>query len=401
MAASVKNYYDAILLDPVLKAIIRREEDKSVFSKRLQRSARGIIKDIRGNYIVSKTEIYGEQGIGARGRKENYPTARESGFLDAKVGLKRNYASIECWGDERILSDTPRSEEAVTSIILDKGRSIMENFAIDQARQYWGDGSGELAKVDTTQTGVTTIKVSKTQYLRRNMLIDIHESSVIEDRAILEVSKKNKTIKIDGAAVNVTDGTVITRADSKDKEMIGVPSMVDDGTVLDEYENIKRSEFEEWASLALYGQGNPFDLTVLDELFTKLIYDYDGNPTIAYMDSTTLLSIVYLCKKKGLAMSTVKLELGYEAPQYITPKGPVALIVEKECPANTFATIDESTLSLRRPRPPHFIKGVDGFWMPHPDKDMDYARLRYYSELFCLEPWKNAKYTGYQSAVGS
>ena len=62
--------------------------------------------------------------------------------------------------------------------------------------------------------------------------------------------------------------------------------------------------------------------------------------------------------------------------------------------------LTENTISLRRPNKPEFIPGAVGFWNPHPDKDMDFAHMRYLAEMFCLEPWKNAKYVNYVAAVG-
>jgi len=365
----------------------------------LQRNSR----DIRGDWIISKTEIQGEQGFGARDRGGAYPTAKEAGFLDAKVRLKRNYGSLECYGEDRILSESGKTEEAVVSIIVHKGKSFQENFAVDMERQYWGTGSGEMAKVATSDTGINTFAVDKTQYLRRNMYIDIHEGTPVENRTITAVSKKNKTITVDGATFDVTAGSIITRADAKDLEILGLPIVVDDGVYIagaNEYENIKRDEFEEWQALVMNGNGEPFDLTVLDELMVRGIHDYDADYSAAYMDWKTLLSIMYLVKKKGITMNTLDLELGYKAPLYVTPKGPIPLIIDKNCPEFSIWPLTESSISLRRPSPPEFIGGVRGYWMPHPDKDMDYARMRYLAEMFCLEPWKNAKYVNYVSAVG-
>jgi len=400
VAASVQAPKDAILLDVVLKALIKREENRSVFGKRLIRNS----LDIRGKKIISKTEIQGEEGFGARGRGGAYPHAQEFGTLDAEALLKRNYGSLECYGEDRILSARPKTDEAVVSIIVHKGKSFSENFAVDMERQYWGTGSGEMGKVSTTESSVNIVKVNKTQYFRRNMYIDIHEGTVVENRSITAVSKKNKTITVDGAAFNVTAGSIITRADSKDLEILGLPIMVDDGVYIagaNEYENIKRDEFEEWQALVMDGKGDPFDLTVLDELMVRGIHDYDADYSAAYMDWKTLLSIMYLLKKKGITMNTIKLELGYEAPVYITPKGPIPLIVDKNAPEHSIWPLTESVISLRRPNSPEFIPGTNGYWSPHPDKDMDFAHMRYLAEMFCLEPWKNAKYVNYVSAVGT
>lgn len=399
MAATVQDYKDAILLDVVLKGLIKKEENRSVFGKRMVRNSR----DIRGDWIISKTEIQGEQGFGARGRGGTYPTAMEAGFLDAKVALKRNYGSLECYGEDRILSESGKTEEAVVSIIVHKGVSFQENFSVDMERQYWGIGNGEMAQVATTDTAVNTVVVDKTQYLRRNMYIDIHEGTVVENRTITAVSKKNKTITVDGAAFDVTAGSIITRADAKDLEIVGLPIIVDDGVYIagaNEYENIKRDEFEEWQALVMNGDGDPFDLTVLDELMVRGVYDYDADYSAIYLDWKTQLSIMYLIKKKGITMNTVKLELGYEAPVYITPKGPVPLIIDRNAPEFSLWPLTESTIQLRRPNKPQFIPGAVGYWNPHPDKDMDFAHMRYLAEMFCLEPWKNAKYVNYVSAVG-
>lgn len=397
MAATQQTYYDAILLDVVLRAMIKREENWSPFAKRLQRNNR----DIMGDYIVGKMQIAGEEGFGARGRGGIYPTSSEGGFLDIKIALKRNYGSIECYGEDRFLG-RGKPEEAVTNIIAHKAASFIENFALDMQRQYWGNGSGELAKVAADDTAVNTITVNKVQHLRRGMIIDIHEGAVIENRKITARSPKNKTITFDGAAANVTSGSIITRADAKDLEMVGLQQIVDDGVTYNEFQNIERQTFEEWASLLVDGEGNAFDLNLFDEMICKQIYDYGSRPSGLFFDSKTLLSIVYLAGKKKMDLTPVKIQLGFEVPSYTTPVGNLPMIVDPEVPEFSSWSFQEDTLELRRPGTPMWIPGIiGGYWMPHPDKDMDYAHMRYLCEMFCLQPWKNARYDNYVSAVGT
>lgn len=398
MAATAKTFYDALLLDVILPGVHQRYKNKSVFLKRIERTDR----DIRGKKIIFQIEVQGEQGMGATARGGTYPTASEAKYIESQVDVKRNYAEITAYGEDFIMSEKGwQNREAHMPLMAKKGASLIENFAIDMARQAWSKGDGELGKVDGAQSSVTTIKVKDVKYFRRGQIVDIHEGSVIEDRTINSVSRKHTTITISGAAVNVTDNTVISRANAKEYEMLGMQAAIDDGDILDEYENIKRTEFEEWASYVQKGEGAPFSLTSLDEMFTRQINDYDGHPDRCYMDADTLLSIVYLQKLKKTDMTPTKIELGYEAPTYMTPGGPVPLVIDPDIPGLGFYSVQHSTVSLRRPRPPHWVEGVMGYWMPTSTSDTYYAHLRYLSEIFVEEAWRNAKYTGYTSAVST
>ena len=396
MAASLQEYYDGVLHDVVLKGLIYLTKNDTVFSKRLKSTSQGV--DIKGKLIKSTTMIRAEQGLGMRARGAlTYPLTSKGKLLIAESDWKYGYGAIEVGGPEAMQSDKAADIEAVVSVITLKGSSLGESYATDRNRQYFGDGAGTLAKVKADQLGVTTIDVDDTRYIDDGMIIDIHEGSVIENRVVESVDDDANTIDISGVVVNVTDATVITRADSKDNEIEGLAKMISDtGTYL----NISRATFAKWRSYVKDGKGEPFNLDVINEMFVKAIHRKKARPSICYTDDLTLLYLIYLLEKKGIKMDTIKIELGYEVPVYIAPEiGRVPIHVEMHCQKQTFYGIDERFISLRQIKEPWFAAGTYGHWIEDQTEDKMLAKLKWYGNIFSRDPSKHMKYHNYKSPM--
>ena len=382
---AILSYQERILKDVVLKGIIQTELENSVLQARLKRTSR----DIKGNYVESITQIQREQGIETGARAGTWPTASGGEFLTAKMLLRYMRGKITIDGPDRVCSEGS-SDEAVASIAVLKGNSLMSSWAEDASRQMWGDGSGTLCAVSGGQVGVTTIVVDSVKYVRLGMIIDIHESTPITDRKITAIDNGETgnplSITISGEVVTVTDTTVITRANSKDTEIRGFGAMLGTTAYTDTYANIPRADYPDWRAFLMDCEGAAITFQMLNEFFIKLCTERGSTPSICYCDVNTMLYIQYLWDKFGIKTATRKIELGHEVPTFQTPKGQVPIETELFCPDKTLVAVDERFLTLREASKPFWVPGTHGSWITDATNDFDIARLKWYVELLNTNP---------------
>lgn len=378
------SYQDRILRDVVLPAIINTERSNSILQARLKRTSR----DIKGNYIESITQIKSEQGIGAGARGGAWPTQSAAEFLTAKMLLKYNRATIEVTGPDAAASNKASRDEAFASIVVMKGNSIKDSFAQDISRQLWGDGSGVLCKVDGNQSGVTTIKVNTTKYLKMGMIIDIDPAGIIKaGREIIGIDPDASTLTISGNPINVNNNDIITRSGAYNYELTGLKAMLGTTAYDDVYANISRAEYSNWRACLEDMNGTALSLRAFREFITKLCFKHESVPSIIFCNSTTLNYLHYLWEKDGLRPVTRKIELGYEVPTVYTPKGDsVPVVVDENCFDNAIVALDERFITLRQVSDPEWAPGANGYWTVDSSVDKEVAHLRWYAELINVNP---------------
>ena len=103
----------------------------------------------------------------------------------------------------------------------------------NMGRALFGDGTGKLTTIPAMSGASNTITVDDTRNLKEGLVIDVYAdggSTPVSNgkaRRILSVSRKDKTITIDGDAVNFGKG-FITVQNSYGKEITGLNAIFDD-----------------------------------------------------------------------------------------------------------------------------------------------------------------------------
>ena len=372
-----KTYAEALLRDVYLPRIIKLERENTVLSARLIRTAR----DIRGAKVISPTMVQEEQGVGNRDRGGDLPTASDAEFVYAEATLKHAYGALTLYGQDRIMSEG-NSNEAIASILSTKVESLGNSFATDINRQFWGDGTGKLCKVTQTNTG-TTQTVDNVQYLRLGMLVNNNVGTPPTSVYIKKIEPLTNVITV-SASVTWTVDDLIYRIGNKDKEISGILTMVQDtGTYL----GVSRTDYPEWRSLLINYQANKLDIKILDELICRLISERDSIPSVLYTDEQTVRWIKYIYQQQGIPLDYMNIQLGYRAMSYVHPKGTIPIVIEPYCPKGYIYPLDERYITVRQPKPIHWMPGYDGnYWRVKEGYDYEVAHLRYYFEMFNINP---------------
>ncbi len=392
-----QSYADSLLRDKILPTIHNWLDKSSPFMDKLEKTSKDIIRDAKGNYIVSKQQIQNEQGVGARGKGELLPTPVAGEFLDAAWSCKYNYCQFDIYGQDKILSDT-NPNLAVVKVLTAKTESALTTFIRDRERQLYGDGSGTLASVAQAGDDVTTIVVDDVTFFERGMMIDIHETVPITNRQVTAIDPVAKTITISGNVIDVTAGTKITRYNAKNKEITGLrkalfpDSWTGASVTWGTYAGINRATYYEWRPQFFHNSGTLQNLTL--DMVNELVAacqdaDKSGETADAWlmMRRDLFLALVKMLQNKQVLGPITKINLGWEAPTFYSEKGPIPLVISSRVPANCIIYHNFRVASIRRPSKAQWMKGVnDQILRPVEGYDIFRATLFAYEEYVNLDP---------------
>jgi len=332
---------DLTALDKVLKEVyvpaVREQMQKAtILLSQVQRSSDNITGE--GKYAVVPLMLGYNEGIGARGDNEDLPTPKSSRYDKILVPIVSNYGRIYVTGKtiRQTRTDTGSFVRAVDSEI----NNMVIGLKRDINRQMFGNGTGTLATVNGNQNAVNTIVVSSTQYFRVGMSIDIHEATVIENREITSINKANSTITIDGSAVNVTNGTVITRNGSKDKEIYGLDNIVNTSNWL-----LNTSNVPEWSAnieTLPVGYTSQQLLDTLQKAYSDCEEIGEEIPDIAITTFTIRDKYASALTILRRIVNTLDLKYGFKGLEFNN----MAIVADNQCPSGVLYMLKSKHLLL-------------------------------------------------------
>ncbi|HYE72211.1 MAG TPA: hypothetical protein VEF04_02730, partial [Blastocatellia bacterium] len=212
-----------------------------------------------GSGFFGAINHYGNESGGAINETESFRTIDEENYAQWKVVPKVLVWPIEFSGLVAKAADS--DEEAFVNSVVDALDMAKERLLSDENRQFFGLGTGLLASpTGAVASDVTSFTVDSTQYLRRNMVIDIFQSTTktVDSKRITRVDRQNNVIHFAtslGAALNATSEIVKENirdsAASDGKEMMGLRGIVDDSTDLTTFQDINASTNDEWRAVRI------------------------------------------------------------------------------------------------------------------------------------------------------
>lgn len=197
---------------------------------------------------------YGNESVGAISETESFRTIDNENYAQWKVVPKVLVAPIEFSG--LVAKAAESDEEAFASAVVHALDMAKERLLSDENRQFFGLGTGLLASpTGAVVSDVLSFTVDSTQYLRKNMVIDIFQGATktVDSKRISRVDRQNNVVHFAtsiGAALTATSEIVKENirdsAASDGKEMMGLRGIVDDSTDLTTFQNINASTNDEW-----------------------------------------------------------------------------------------------------------------------------------------------------------
>lgn len=220
---------------------------------------------------------YGNEAGGALNETETFRTIDNENYTQYKVSPKIETWPIEFSGLSAAVADS--DEEAFANSVVDALDRAKERLMSDENRQFFGFGNGLLGNpAGNAASNVTSFSVSSSQYLRRNMVVDIFNGATktVDSIRISRVDRFNNVVYLAtslGAALITTDAIVKENvrdsAPTDGKEAMGLRGIVDDGTDLTTFQNIDTTANDEWKATRISASSG----NLTSDLLQRLIDD--------------------------------------------------------------------------------------------------------------------------------
>lgn len=375
------------------------------------------------------------EGTGSRSGLGNLPVAQNPAFESAIVRLKTNYSMVNA--EWRAIENATSSRTAFATFTEGILKPAEQSLADALDRQAAGFGAGVLCRISGISG--TTISINRgfgltdggpgyQAGLRRGM--SLVASANVDGSALRNGGAPAKVLTLNPAG-NSGNGTIVVDAvpsewavddflaigdaygndfpeNGVETQMVGITGSVDDGTVLNTYENISRTDYAEWRATRIDGNAAPYSGNVTPLLLMRIHDDARifGNGRIDTLVMTpNLYRSAYSQLGAGAAGLPQNVQSGaiQAGPKGIVAQsfgtGPVTLRSVVKLPAGRIYGLDSSTHGRIGTKLVAEWAMDDGrMWrqitVGGVAKDAWYAFLRTYGEFFCEDPRKNVIVSG-------
>lgn len=301
-----------VFQDPLFDSVVTHSQVIDLYEQndRVQEGPQG--------RFVQRAHMFGyNEGIGARSENAFLPLPGTPTFVNAEVRLKKTLAIAQM--TRNVMANAVKTRAAFADwaeVELDK---TVVALRADLDRQVIAFGAGILARVDDAAPD-TTLGIDSPYGqpfatkgwqpgIRRGMRIVFgpnSDGSALRDNGksatILSVDKNANLgggeLTLDALPSGVLDNDFIFRGDDLgnnapedgvEVEMVGLLGQIDDGTIVDTYQNISRTTFPEWRSQFVDASVAPFSGNASELLVMRLSDDASelggGEPDFALMST--------------------------------------------------------------------------------------------------------------------
>ena len=328
--------------------------------------------NIEGRRAVLALKVRRGSGIGARGVGGTLPTAGNAAYAEERVSTKRVYGRIEIDGGviAKMKSDRGSFVRAVESEMSD----VTEGLKRDVNRQLWGTSDGKIATATVSTTGQTTVLLATATsnvqmgQFEEGMLVDI--GTVAEavagtggptyGNAIVSIDEDAKSFVVTtnlGSATAATDFVFRAGAGgatTNQLEVTGIQTIVDSTGALF---NVDPSTYGVWASSELSNSGTNRSLS--DDLLGQAMHKVQRKSGIVAGSQYVLAASDGVFRAYAASLtpmkrfpSDVNLKGGFKGLEVLAGGNPVALVWERDCPANSVYYLNRD----------HFALNVESDW---------------------------------------
>ena len=359
----------------------------------LSKSSEGI----KGRDLYIKNFESFPQGVGPAAAEAALPTPGSAGYAESKISVKRNYATIQF--DAMLESES----NAVVDIIDFEMQAAEESLQKELNFQLaYGDGTSKRAQVKTAiAAGTTTVEVETvdgrpgTDFLYKNMYIDIAGATPVNNQ-ITAVNPSAGTITVATTITAAAEHAAITRENSTNLSMMGIPGIVKDSGVL---QNLDPATYPWWAAKktdlsAKWGTSDASFLDNIQAMVDDVHYNSTGKVNLIYGWPLFKRQYRYAMEAKRRIVNTLDFKEGRTGLAYVTEDGDIAILDDWYLPWYSVFFLDTSKFSIRTLKGIHWEE-KDGTILRFLErKDVITAWLKLYAEFIttsrnCHGYWTN------------
>jgi hypothetical protein len=334
--------------------------------KRIENSSEGVTHEVGGKYVRFPVRVKRNHGIGARNENEALPIPRTQGYADAQVKLKYLYGALELTGQTFELAE--KNFQAFASVLDQEVNGLKEGLRKDTARQIYGTTKGVMATANSAGTTTTFVCTNQqAQYLEIGMFVDIFTSADASRVADVEITNivegaTNTTVTFTPAAGGATaSGDYITRDNSRDKEVTGLDSIVQNSGTL---YNINPATTPVWVSSVDANGGTPRALSegLMINMVDTIRRKGGGVPTVIFTGLGVRRAYFNLLVQQRRMTNTQEFTGGFKGLAFTTGSGEIPLVEDVDCRANTMLFLNEKEIKLYEAGPWSFMDRDGSKW---------------------------------------
>ncbi len=378
--------------------------DKNPALEFIEASAQNITRN--GKEVIFDTHIGRNQGIGARGIREKLPTAGAQKYKQARLELKNLYGAIEV--DGQLFEQAADDYNAFINVVDNEIKGLKRDLAKDMNRQIYGNGSGVLGVVKTTDsTADTSVDFDSVHWIEPDMVVALLDGTDLTDgtptvkyASLTVVSVNEDTgVVIFDLPVAVVAGDVIVRssngATSFNKELTGLSAIVKATGIL---HDINPTEVPVWASTEVSKAsplGAPGTLTELDLINLVQKVDKKGGDVDVFLASPGVYN-AYWNLLQGFRQFSggATLTGGQRSFTFEALGKPIKFVSDYAAPKGTLYALSSKELVINRKKDWSWMDRDGSMWSRVADTDAYEARIYQYSEIGTYRRNAHAVMTG-------
>lgn len=259
-----------------------------------------IVNNVGGRQVIFGIKYAYGQGRGSRNAGDPLPQARNLNLYNSKFPMKKMISHVEIQGEAWRATEGAGAKSFI-NLIREETNDALEGHAKELNQILYGDGTGLMAAATTgvvSGLGTASFTVNDIRRWGVGMLVDVETtggSSLATDQAVTDVDRTTSTVTIDrtGLAYAITTGGAgvgsnFYRAGSKNKELMGLRGIVDDGSVLSSLQNITVSTNSWWKATELdnAGTARAISLDLMERAWNASMQQNNVAPDSIFMDFT-------------------------------------------------------------------------------------------------------------------
>ena len=353
--------------------------------------------DVWGKKIIKAISYGINGGIGAGDEDGALPLASGTSYLNFQAELKNLFGKIEI--SDKAIRTSSSNSGAFVNLLNNEMENLIKSSSFNLGRMLYGDGSGVLAKLETTTTAdeqaAKTYKVSSTNKLMEGMVVNFVNvntgasvSGASQNSKIVYVDRINKTITLDKVSnVTLTGSEGIVVQDSFGKEITGIGKIFGGDATL---YGVDRT-----ANKWLY----PYDITISGELTETAMQEVLDLQEEAYgtdVDFIGCSSKVRRLYQEYLSsfkrnIDIMELNGGYKAISY----NGIPVVADRFIEDGEMFFLNTKDFTLHQLCDWEWLQGDDGKILKQNANYATYsATLVKYAELICDRPCAQARLKG-------
>lgn len=345
-------------LKEVYEGTVREQlNDGIVALKRITRSSSGVSNETPGKYVTFPLHVRRNGGIGSRLEGEALPAAGQQGYASARLGLKSDYLGIEL--TEHSIDQSDSDPKAFAKSLDEEMTRGKNDFKKDLNRQIYGNGTGAIATVRTTVTGVNVIPVDDARlFWVGSHIVDVvtlPNTITTAQRTVtaVDLTTGANTITLSGAALNATAGQIITLYNSAGKEITGLGAIVQSSGIL---YNVNPSTEPVWKAEvdSNGGTGRALSEALMLRMVDR-IRTNGGSTTVILTDDGSFRAYWALLSQLRGFVNTQEFKGGYKGLSFQAGSDEIPIVADTDAPRGVMHLLNEDDITFYRDEDIHWL----------------------------------------------